>query len=62
MTRFLHSSRVHLVLVWVWLALLLPTLLYWRESIVWIVLMSWWANFASHWAAYQAARAEEHSG
>lgn len=36
-----------------------PTLLWWRESILWIAFMSLWANVVGHWSAYQAARAEE---
>lgn len=29
-----------------------------KTSLLWIVTMSCWANFASHWAAWQAARVE----
>jgi len=42
----------------VWLALLAPTLLWWRESVLWVAVMSLYANFAAHFAAWQAARAE----
>jgi hypothetical protein len=45
----------------IWLLLLIPSLLWWRESIVWVVLMSVWANIAGHWSAYQASRAEQTS-
>lgn len=41
-----------------WLALGYPTFVYWQESIVWVVAMSWWANVASHFAAWIASRAE----
>jgi hypothetical protein len=61
MTGFFHSSRFHLLATAAWLVLLAPTLLWWRESVAWIVLMSWYANFIGHISAYQAARAEEHS-
>lgn len=53
------ASRVHLVATVVWVLLVVPTLLWWRSSIWWIALMSIWSNVASHWAAFQAARAEE---
>jgi hypothetical protein len=56
---FLHSSRYHLVATGVWLALAVPTLLWWRDSVLWVAVMSWYANVVSHWAAYQSARAEE---
>jgi hypothetical protein len=58
----LHSPRVlrriHGVLTLVWMALIVPTLIWWRESVLWVALMSIWANIASHWAAWQASRAE----
>lgn len=41
-----------------WAALTVPTVLWWRESIFWIALMSAWANFASHFSAWQATRTE----
>jgi hypothetical protein len=43
----------------VWGVLLVPTLLFWRESIVWLVFMSWYANFVGHRGAYVAAKAEQ---
>jgi len=41
-----------------WILLLVPTLLFWSQSILWLCLMSVWANIAGHWSAYQASRAE----
>lgn len=55
----LHSSRYHLIATGVWLLLAVPTLVWWRDSVFWVAMMSWYANVVSHWAAYQAARAEE---
>jgi hypothetical protein len=43
----------------VWLLLLIPSLLWWKESLVWIVAMSWYANFGTHFSAYQASRSEK---
>ena len=51
--------HVHAVMTLVWLGLIVPTLLFWRDSVLWIALMSIWANVASHFAAWQASRAEE---
>lgn len=50
--------RVHLCATIIWGILIIPSILWWRNSIMWIVLMSAWANFASHFAAWQAARGE----
>lgn len=51
--------RVHLVMVFVWAALAFPTVVFWRESIMWVAFMSLYANGVGHWSAYQGARAEE---
>lgn len=42
-----------------WVILLVPSLLLWKESILWIIIMSVWANVSGHFAAYQAARSEK---
>lgn len=42
----------------VWIILLVPSVLWWNQAILWVVLMSVWANIAGHWSAYQASRAE----
>lgn len=51
--------RFHISMVGVWSLLLIPTVLLWRESIIWVVFMSWYANFVGHVSAWNAARAEE---
>jgi hypothetical protein len=53
------SRRLHLALTIIWLVAVVPTMLWWRDSILWVAFMSLWANVASHWASYQAVRAEE---
>ena len=49
----------HLWATVVWGILIVPSVLFWQNSLPWIVLMSAWANFASHFAAWQAARSED---
>lgn len=49
----------HLVMMIVWAALAVPGILYWSESIIFIMILSLYANFAGEFAAYQGARAEE---
>jgi hypothetical protein len=51
--------RIHAVLTVFWLLLGIPTLLWWKDSIAWVAWMSLYANVASHWAAWQASRAED---
>jgi hypothetical protein len=51
--------RVHIGLTIFWALAAIPTLLWWRDSILWVAFMSLWANVASHWAAYQASRVED---
>jgi len=42
-----------------WLGLVLPTVLWWGQSVMWVALMSVWANVASHFSAWMGARAED---
>jgi len=44
--------RFHLLMMVVWALLLVPTLLWWHNSILWVAGMS-------HFSAWQAVRAEE---
>lgn len=50
--------RFHAVMVGVWVALIVPSLLWWSESVLWVICISLWANVATHWGAWQASRAE----
>ncbi len=54
-----HMTRFHAVATLTWVALVIPTIVWWRESILWVALMSVWANVAGHWSAWQASRAEQ---
>ena len=51
--------RFHMVWTVIWILAIIPTMIWWRDSVFWVCLMSLWANIASHAAAYQAARVEE---
>lgn len=48
-------------MIGVWALLAVPTALWWKESILWVALMSLYANIGAHWSAYQGARAEKAS-
>jgi hypothetical protein len=41
-----------------WLALCVPGLLWWKESVPFVVFASLWANVVGHASSAQAARAE----
>ena len=51
-------KKVHGYLTLLWVAALVVTVGWWRDSILWVALMSVWANIAGHWAAWQAVNAE----
>jgi hypothetical protein len=46
-------------MLFVWLGMIYPTVVFWKESILWIAIMSVWANVAGEFASYQGARAEK---
>lgn len=54
--------RFHLGMVGVWALLAVPTILWWKESILWVATMSLYANMGAHFSAYQGSRAEEEAG
>lgn len=52
-------KKVHLTLTVVWALLVIPTALFWNESVLWIGLISCYANMVGHFSAWQASRAED---
>lgn len=54
--------RAHLYLTVLWFLLVIPTMLWWRESVMWVALISCYANAVGHFSAWQATRAEEANG
>jgi len=54
-----YLRRLHAVATLAWLLLVVPTVVWWRESVFWISLMSIYAVVVSHATAWQAARAED---
>ena len=57
----IKGTTIHLILTIVWALLLIPTVLFWKDSILWISIMSVYAIVSTHWGGYQAARAEENN-
>lgn len=60
--KWLRSPGFHLAAALVWAGLIIPTLIIWPNSVLWVASMSLYANFIGHWSAYQAARAERSMG
>ena len=53
--------RFHGTMTIIWIILIIPSLLWWREALPWIVFMSVWANVGTHFGAWQGARSEVES-
>jgi hypothetical protein len=53
------SSRIQLIATLVWAALFVPALLWWKESVPFLVFVSVYANFVGHLSAWEAAKAKE---
>lgn len=49
--------KFHFVMMCVWVLLLIPTLIWWKQSILWVAAMSLYANFVGHFSAWDAAMA-----
>lgn len=52
-------QRRHLIMALVWVGLSVPTLLFWKDSVLWVAFLSLYANFASEVASHHALRAKE---
>ena len=50
---------LNLLLAVAWGLLIIPTVLFWSESVLFVAAASVYANVAGHIAAWQASRAEE---
>lgn len=62
MSRLLTPRRaawIHYGLAAVWALLLIPTLLIWKNSVLWVAAMSLYANFVGHLSTAKASRAEQ---
>lgn len=53
------AARVHYSLAGLWVLLLIPTLILWKNSVLWVAAMSLYANFVGHLSAAKAAQAEQ---
>ncbi|HGN9417216.1 TPA: hypothetical protein ACK11A_004998 [Klebsiella pneumoniae] len=52
-------KRCHLVAAVMWVGLAIPSLLWWKDSVLWVILISIYANIVGHLSGYSAARADQ---
>lgn len=50
--------HAHAALTIVWLALAIPSVIWWQHSVPWLVAVSVYANVVGHASGWQASRAE----
>ena len=53
-----NIKTFHITMIAIWVMLLIPSILWWKDSILWVIFLSIYANIASHLAGYSGARAE----
>lgn len=52
-------KRCHLVAAVMWVGLAIPSLMWWKDSVLWVILISIYANIVGHLSGYSAARADQ---
>ncbi len=52
------TYKIHSWAMLVWVLLIIPSWYLWRSSLFWILAVSIYANFVSHWSAWQAVLAQ----
>ncbi|HCF8690403.1 TPA: hypothetical protein NIW38_001042 [Klebsiella pneumoniae] len=52
-------KRCHLVAAVIWVGLAIPSLIWWKDSVLWVILISIYANIVGHLSGYSAARADQ---
>lgn len=52
-------KRCNLVAAVMWVGLAIPSLIWWKDSVLWVILISIYANIVGHLSGYSAARADQ---
>ena len=52
-------QKFHLGMIVVWLLLAIPSILWWKTSVLWVIILSLYANIVGHMSGYSGARAEK---
>lgn len=53
MIEWLQDNR-HRLLGWLWIALAVPSVLWWKDSVLWVILLSLYVNAESSFGAHHA--------
>ena len=53
------DTTIHITLALVWICLAIPTVLFWSESILWILMISIYANVGAHISAWEGAKNDD---
>lgn len=52
-------KRRHLILAVMWVLLAVPSLIWWKDSVLFVIILSLYANMEASLAAYNAQRKEK---
>lgn len=52
-------KKAHLSMTLLWVVLAIPSVIWWKDSVLWVIIISIYANIVGHLAGYTAARADE---
>ncbi|EFE94177.1 MULTISPECIES: hypothetical protein [Serratia] len=52
-------KKAHLAMSFLWIILAIPSVIWWKNSVLWVIIISIYANVVGHLAGYTAARADE---
>lgn len=53
------KNNYHLVLACIWLVLLIPSLIWWKDSVMWVIVLSIYANWEASMSAWNAKKAQK---
>lgn len=60
--RYLTSTdfylRYHSWAAWFWFIMIIPSVIWFRQNILWVIVISLYANLATEWGSWQSTRAE----
>ena len=52
-------KRCQLVAAIMWFVLAIPSVIWWKDSVLWVIIISIYANIVGHLSGYRAARADQ---
>lgn len=58
MISWLRNHR-HLIEAYIWVVLAVPSVLWWKESILWVISISLYANYKTAISAHEGRRARK---